>query len=84
MSDAKVENEATKQEDICVKLIDGVFDMAIDGKVHSIAMVIVTEPGKYRIVAAGPDVDGMEAGARALHDQFKKLLGKDKPIIAVQ
>jgi len=68
---------APEQEDICLKLIDGVFDMAIDGKVNSIAMVIVTEPGKYRIVAAGPDVDGMAAGAEAmLVGQFKSLLGK--------
>lgn len=66
----------------CVKLLDGVFDLATEGKVQSVAIVMVTAPGVYRIVAAGSHLDGMCEGAKAMHDQLQVLVDKQKQALA--
>lgn len=58
----------------CVELLDRILGMALDGKINSVALVLVTEPGQFRVVAAGPDVDGMCAGAASLQAELLKVI----------
>ncbi len=62
-----------------VMLLAACLKMAREKQVTSIGLVLITEPGKYEVTAAGPDVDGMHAGAKELVKQLKKLC--DKPTI---
>ena len=58
----------------CVALLDAVLDLATEGKVQSVAIVMVTAPGVYRISAAGSDVEGLLAGTRNMDAQLSRLM----------
>lgn len=63
----------------CVALADGVFDLCSQGKVRSIAVVMITAPGVYRIAAAGDDLDGMLAGAKEMQVKLQEALTPKPP-----
>lgn len=57
-----------------VMLLTACLKLARENKISSMGLVLVTEPGKFQVTAAGPDVDGMYAGAKELVKQLKKLV----------
>lgn len=68
--------EAPEPNKVVVDLLDSIFDLALAGKVRSVALVMVTAPGVYRIAAAGPDIDGMHAGSIAMTTQLGEVIAK--------
>lgn len=65
--------------DDVVELLDTVLDLAARGEVQSVAVVMVTGPGEFRISAAGDDLDGMLAGAKAVARELQPLIDARKP-----
>ena len=63
-----------------VMLLAACLKLAKENKINSIGLVLITEPGKYQVTAAGPDVDGLLAGSKELRKQMKALVeGLPKP-----
>ncbi len=67
----------------CVELCEAVYKLALQGKVHSIAMVMVTEPGQWQIGADGKDIDGLHEGSKALTKQLAAMMPPPKKKIIV-
>lgn len=77
MTDAP-EQTAPKSGQACAALLDAAFDLATQGKVHSVAIVMVTAPGIFRISAAGDDIDGLLAGAIKMQSELFAVIEKTK------
>jgi hypothetical protein len=75
-----VDPKLTPVQEECVRLLDSVLDLAVQGGMISVGIVIVTEPGQFRISAAGNDLDGLCAGAARMQGEILKAISKqDKP-----
>ena len=70
------EQKLTPTQEECVRLIDSVLDLAVQGNVQSVAIVMVPEAGQYRISAAGNDLDGMLEGAARMQGKLLEALAK--------
>lgn len=56
-----------------VQLLEAVLSLARDGQVHSLGLVLVKD-GEYRVSAAGPDIHGLNAGAKVLSNELRAIV----------
>lgn len=59
---------------VTIQLLEAVLKMAYAKQISSIALVMIPTQGEFQVTAAGPDIDGLHAGSKALEKQLRKLV----------
>lgn len=68
-----VNGSSWEPEPEIVQLLEAVLTLARTGHVHSVGLVLVKD-GEYRVSAAGPDIHGLNAGAKALSKELRAIV----------
>ena len=68
-----VNGSAWEPEPQVVQLLEAVLNLARNGHVGSLGLVLVHN-GSYRVSAAGPDLAGLHAGAKALSAEIRAIV----------
>lgn len=68
-----------ENNDEVVALLDAVLDLAVAGTLKSVAIVMVENPGSFRVAAAGPHLDGLMNGAKSLQTNLQMVIDQQTP-----